>query len=310
MLLSDDTPHIEAFKRALNPSVKPVTYSFSSADGPSLVALLKAQVQQNGGKQFESIALANFGSSSTSSASWPLSAKLSVGDAAELYAFSPSDAAQFFRCLGNSVVPGGRVDIFACGVFGTARSMAALSGIRKDTRTHFAGAAILDANPTSKGRFIMSDGYDIKPLYFISSNADGGGDSGGGRGMGARISFATEVQEPPPDDFVSLRQEMLGHDKRSTVSSGGSQLGHVDAGAITNLLSISESENEDEEKKDDEKGMEKEKEDGGTSGWPSHTHIGMHGTGVQTFRRQTATFTGRAVATPARAAEIDGRWNA
>merc|ERR1712166_68986 len=80
-----------------------------------------------------------------------------------------------------------------------------------------------DANPTSKGRFIMSDGYDIKPLYFISSNADGGGDSGGGRGMGARISFATEVQEPPPDDFVSLRQEMLGHDKRSTVSSGGDQ---------------------------------------------------------------------------------------
>ena len=168
MLLSDRTPNLRDFESALDPAVQPIVYSFSSADGPSLVTLLRDQVRQNGSKRFESIAVVNFGPSSTSSHSWPLSAKLAVLDASELDVDSSSEAAHLFRCLGDSVVPGGRVDIFACGLLGTARGIAGLSGIRRSTRTHFAGSANLDANPANpRAQFMMeSDGFDIKPLYF------------------------------------------------------------------------------------------------------------------------------------------------
>ena len=262
VLLSDCTPNLKDFTSALNPSVRPVLYSFASADGKSLAGLLRKQVQDNGGKRFESIALANFGSSSVSSFSWPLSARLAVSDPAELEAESESEAALFFRCLGDSVVSGGRVDVFACGLLGAARSIAALSGIRSETRTHFAGAANLDGNPLDpNSKFIMdSDGYDVKPMYFRSGGSGGGGTGG----RNSPVLLARGAQEPPAFDFASLCQTMLGNDKCSAVSiyandqssrdasplwgyaasPGVTPLNpaEVDAGLLANLLSTPEAE--------------------------------------------------------------------
>ena len=259
MLLSDRTPNLRDFESALDPAVQPIVYSFSSADGPSLVTLLRDQVRQNGSKRFESIAVVNFGPSSTSSHSWPLSAKLAVLDASELDVDSSSEAAHLFRCLGDSVVPGGRVDIFACGLLGTARGIAGLSGIRRSTRTHFAGSANLDANPANpRAQFMMeSDGFDIKPLYF---KGGGGASDGGKRAANSRMSFAPRVLEKPPYDLDGLCQTLLGSTKCSASSIyandqgtpsepwgyatlGGKQLDptSVDAGAVANLLSMPES---------------------------------------------------------------------
>jgi len=179
VVYSSDTPDKADFENMIK--CLKVEYSFgqfdedpAATDADQMIALLQRMVTQSPeGLGFKSIALACHGPPGRVGAQadfcWEISESLKVTDDKQL-----RDPAHPVRrvidCFANSVVDGGRVDLFACSLLGHAEGREVFQMIEKVTKTNFAASNNKTGNPKNPDSdWIMeSDNVDVRPLYFYS----------------------------------------------------------------------------------------------------------------------------------------------
>jgi len=167
VIISSNTPDIKDFRAAVK--CTKFTYDFKVATSEDIVkqvSIARASLGCAPNNKFQSIALACHGPQGDSG-SWKVSEEIMVGaDAAEMNDVT-SGASKLITALGDAVVDGGRVDLFACKLLKTETGQAIFKAIQEKTQTNFAASDDLTGNPTAGGDWIMeSDGTNVKDMYF------------------------------------------------------------------------------------------------------------------------------------------------
>ena len=165
VIFSDRTPDLRDFSQAVK--VRQAKYSFQDATAEDFVRMIERCLTDEG-ELFDSIALANHGPerSDSSGFCWALSRLVVLTDPEQLHD-NTHPVSQVMAALGKAVVPGGRVDLFACSLLATPSGLRTLAAIESTTCTNFAASTNLTGNPKSGGDWLMeSDGINVRNLYF------------------------------------------------------------------------------------------------------------------------------------------------
>ena len=170
VLYSDNTPDKRDFVRMVKCAKR--EYAFATATAESIISLLNSVVSTEG--LLDSIALACHGPAHDGAGEafcWELSKKIVLTDQAQLD--DPTDSfTRVMSALGDAVVEGGRVDLFACSLLKHEVGLRSLHAIETATSTNFAASTDVTGNPKDKANWLMeSDGVDVKPLYFRASTS-------------------------------------------------------------------------------------------------------------------------------------------
>lgn len=177
VVYSSDTPDKDDFVDMI--SCLKVEYNFGkvdndpdATDADQMIALLQRMIAYSpGGNGFESIALACHGPpgrpEATADFCWKISELLAVMDDQELKG-PENPVRRVMESFGNSVVEGGRVDLFACSLLNHQEGREIFNVIEKFTKANFAASTNRTGNPKSADSdWVMeSDNVDVRTLYF------------------------------------------------------------------------------------------------------------------------------------------------
>jgi len=180
VIYSSDTPDKDDFKSCIK--CLKAEYKFGNIeddpeaiDAKGFVELIKKMKKKTTkGKGFRSIALACHGPPGKTSNTfcWEISERIQLNDDKELLD-ETNPVRMVMEALGDAVLDGGRVDLFACSLLGNPEGKEAFAQIEELTGTNFAASTNKTGNPNdAESDWVMeSDNVDVKPLYFVQNMA-------------------------------------------------------------------------------------------------------------------------------------------